>query len=52
MSKPYKSYNLKLSENAYFKLRQIELDFEKKYNKRLTKSEVLEKMIDLIEVKK
>lgn len=44
-SEVFKSYNLKLSEKAYFKLRKIELSLEQKKGKSLTKNEVLTELI-------
>lgn len=37
----FKTYNLKLDEESYFKLREIEMDLEKTRKKKLTKSEVI-----------
>jgi rRNA maturation protein Rpf1 len=39
--KVYKTYNLKLDEEAYFKLREIELEFEKDNSKKKNKSEII-----------
>jgi hypothetical protein len=41
MLETYKTYNLKLDKETYFKLREIELDFEKINNSNLTKSEII-----------
>lgn len=37
----YKTYNLKLDEETYFKLREIELEFEKDNSKKKNKSEII-----------
>lgn len=42
----FKTYNLKLTENAYFKLREIELKIERTEKKTLTKNEVITKIIE------
>lgn len=52
MAANFKSYNLKLSEKAYFKLREIELFFEKKEKRTFTKNEVLEKIITEFKIEK
>jgi rRNA maturation protein Rpf1 len=39
--KIYKSYNLKLDEETYFKLREIEIEFEKDNAKKKTRSEIV-----------
>ena len=39
--KTYKSYNLKLDEETYFKLREIEIEFEKDNAKKKTRSEIV-----------
>ena len=41
-----KSYNLKLKQDTYFKLMDIELEWSKQANKKLTKNEVIERLID------
>ena len=42
----FKTYNLKLNEESYFKLRQIEINLEKTEKKKLTKSQVIAIIID------
>lgn len=42
----FKSYNLKLTEKSYFKLREIELEIEKKEGKTVTKNTVINRIIE------
>ena len=48
--KIFKTYNLKLSKEGYFKLREIEMKLEKTKEKSLTKSEVLAEIIEEYEM--
>tara|TARA_B110000116_G_C16648756_1_gene496318 strand:+ start:146 stop:331 length:186 start_codon:yes stop_codon:yes gene_type:complete len=52
MDAHYKTYNLKLSEEAYFKLKQIELFFEKKKKEKLTSGQVINELVKEYEIKK
>ena len=42
----FKTYNLKLSEKSYFKLQSISIQIEKKLKKKMTKNEIIEKIIN------
>lgn len=41
----FKTYNLKLTEKSYFRLREIELEIEKKEGKTMTKNEIINRII-------
>lgn len=50
--KTYKTYNLKMSKETHLKLQEIEIYFNRKSEKTLTKSDVLKEIIDAFKIQK
>jgi hypothetical protein len=48
----YKSYNLKLDKETYFKLREIQMNYEKNNSKKINKSDLISMIIKKFEQKK